>query len=86
MLFNGCELSQRSTFETRTSRYDRDNRGRATSMIDGSVQLVHDAVLMARDTKRRSAADAARRFEVSLKPRLPKTISGCRIQLRSSLL
>jgi hypothetical protein len=34
---------------------DRGNRGRATSMIDGGVPLVHDAVLEARDIKRRSA-------------------------------
>ena len=29
MLYNGRELSQRSTFETRMSRDDRGSRGRA---------------------------------------------------------
>ena len=42
MLYNGRELSQRSTFETRMSRDDRGSRGRA--MSDGGV-----AVLWARD-------------------------------------
>ena len=33
MLYNGRELSQRSTFETRMSRDDRGSRGRAMSRM-----------------------------------------------------